>query len=68
VSFLIIDFYYIIWLTSLKERIPSFISAGFLQASLGVLDFFYEKLGKYLDTQRLRRANEVTRSRHELYI
>ena len=65
-SYLIIDFFYIIWLLSLKTRMPTYISASFMQISLGALDYIYKSIGNYLDRQRVNREIELNRGQMEL--
>jgi hypothetical protein len=43
---LVLDLFYLVWINSLGSRVPEYLSAGFLQASMGVLDYLYERIGE----------------------
>ena len=63
---MIIDLNYIIWLISLKDRVPSVVSSAFGKASVGALDSLYKMLGEYLQKQKVKRNNNVERNMQEL--
>lgn len=67
-TLVIVDLYYIVWVSSLANRVPPYISAGFTQAVVGTLDFMYQRVGEKLDQQKEKRQRQLQQSRNELRI
>jgi hypothetical protein len=58
-SFFIIDVQYLIWLKSLNQRIPTYLSASISPLVYGVLEAAYEAIGKIIRDQREKREIEL---------
>lgn len=50
--YVILNGYYIAWVNSLRHRVPPYVSAGVMQAALGTMDQFYDKLGQKIKAKK----------------
>lgn len=44
-SLLLVDVFYLSWMSSLSHRVPPYVSAGVAKAAFGLMDYMYDALG-----------------------
>jgi len=50
--FLFIDWFYIMWIVSLRYKFPTHISTGAIKGFFGIMEALNSKLGEYLKQQK----------------
>ena len=50
--YLFIDWFYLLWITSLSYKFPSYISVLFIKSLFGVAETIHRALGNYIDTRK----------------
>eukprot|EP00356_Strombidium_inclinatum_P007095 CAMPEP_0170482462 /NCGR_PEP_ID=MMETSP0208-20121228/2470_1 /TAXON_ID=197538 /ORGANISM="Strombidium inclinatum, Strain S3" /LENGTH=185 /DNA_ID=CAMNT_0010755303 /DNA_START=280 /DNA_END=837 /DNA_ORIENTATION=+ len=67
-TFVVIDFFYLLWINSFSSRVPPYLSAGINKASLGAMDKMYETVGSKLDKIKKEREANYEKHRQEMEV